>query len=120
VSDDPETLGEVARLLRQMRAETDRRFNSLDQRLDKLVSAEVHSRDITNLDRRISDLTGALADERTRRMEAILSEMQSRKDADKEAGDRMSRIDTWQRWLTGGTITLLLSIIGLAARASGA
>jgi hypothetical protein len=119
VSDDPETLGEVARLLRQMRTETDRRFNSLDQRLDKLVSAEVHSRDIINLDRRISDLTAALAAERTHRMEAILSEVQSRKDGDRDVGDRISRMDTWQRWLTGGTITLLLSIIALAARASG-
>jgi hypothetical protein len=119
MADDPESLGEVARLLRQMHLDNDRRFNSLDTRLDKLVSAEVHSRDIINLDRRISELTAALNSERERRTDAIAHESQARKDAYKEASDRMSRIDTWQRWLTGGTITLLLSIIGLAARASG-
>jgi hypothetical protein len=73
VPDGPESIGEVARLIRQLEAHIDRRFQSLEDRQRGFISIELHNAEKQGIDRRLEQLTEALGEERTARKEGIKS-----------------------------------------------
>lgn len=79
MASDPESIGEVARLLREVQRNVDKRFDSVDSHLKNLVSAEVYKVDREHTDRRLQELTRALADEREQRIKNEAAESAARK-----------------------------------------
>lgn len=94
---EPESLGEVARLLKSMNESFERRFDSLESRLDKLVSAEVHGLHVSHTDRRIQELSEALANERAARVQDLAREVAEREKAVTHVTMRLDRTGTWVR-----------------------
>ena len=124
MSDGPESLGEVGRQIASFRADTDRRFNALNTRLDKLVGAEVHQLSVNNINHRIDDLTRALAAERESRVKADADEERDRKEAvANEATARKGAASTVRMWVSGLVFAVLATfgtlVVTLIANASG-
>lgn len=78
--DGPESIGEVARLIRQMRIDIDKRFDTQDQRFEKLVSLEVYLGEQRHTDRRIDEMFRRVDEVRTELVEEIKEEERERRD----------------------------------------
>jgi hypothetical protein len=106
--DTPESLGEIGRLLKGLREHNDGQFRQINNRLDNLVSVEVHQLYVSSMDRRLDDLAKMLADEREARVRADAAEAAERKQAIKdEVRERKAAADrqgTWVRWLTAAVL----------------
>lgn len=100
---EPESIGEIARLLKAFQAHTDRQFETMNTRLDRLVSAEVHQIHANNTDRRIDELRQLLADETAARIKADTAEESNRKEA---AGNI-------RRWVQGLAFTAFAAVATL-------
>jgi hypothetical protein len=113
MSNEPESLGEVARLVRALQNSSDKQFNAMNTRLDRLVSAEVYQIHVGAIDKRIDGLTQALADETAERKAAVTAEAGKRTEAARNTG-------TWIRGLLFAMLVPVgLWIATLVANASG-
>lgn len=114
MADEP-TLGELWRRLddiqranaaqTQAALEEQRRSTELImQQIGKLVSAEVHDRDIRRFDERHKELAADLADEREARAKDISAERASRKELETRTQHQMDRTSLWVRWLAASVL----------------
>lgn len=113
---DPESLGEVARMISDLTASMERRFDSIERRLDGQVSSQVFEITQHGVDRRIADLAAAInneresrvaadAEERTAREKALTVESAEREKADNRAG-------VWVRSLLVGLLVPVVLWLG--------
>jgi hypothetical protein len=81
VSDDVPSPGELSRLISSIRDDQRNGFAAINQRLDKLVSADLYSAEQRRVDERIRDVAEDVTAEQEARVSAI-SEIKTRLDAD--------------------------------------
>lgn len=114
MADEP-TLGELWRRLddiqranvtqNQAAVEEQRRSTELIMaQIGKLVSAEVHDRDIRRFDERHKELADDLAEERESRAKDITTERAARKELETRIQQQMDRTSLWVRWLAASVL----------------
>lgn len=117
--DGPESIGEVARLIKQLEQHIDRRFNSIEQRQDKLVSIELYDTDRRHVDRRFEQLAQAIADERQARVEDVADEAKEREKAAAGNLERIKNLGAAARWSVTASVAILGVFLTILFRGTG-
>jgi len=87
----------------------DRRFNSIEQRQDRLVSIDLYNTNIQHIERQLDSFRQALADERQARAEAVAAEARERERAAEGNKERIKALGITARW----SITVSVAILGV-------
>lgn len=109
MSDAPESIGEVARLIKNLELHIDRRFNSIEQRQDRLVSVELYNANLSFVNQQIAELRAALAEERQNRVQSDEAEAREREKAAEGNKERIKSLGATARW----SVTLSVAILGV-------
>lgn len=119
MSDVPESIGEVARLIKNLELHIDRRFNAIEQRQDRLVSVELYNANLSHVNQQIAELRRALAEERQNRVEAVADEAKEREKAAEGNRERIKALGATARWSITVSVAILAVFLTILFRGTG-
>lgn len=119
MTDEPQSLGEIARQIKNLETLIDRRFNTIEQRQDRLVSVDLYQSNLAHTDRQIEQLRQALAEERQARVDAIAAEAKDREDAAADNRERIKSVGNTARWSAVFAVMVLGVFLTILFRGAG-